>query len=76
MKIEIYKEGEQKEEVLRLSLRQVGSQVLLRAVSANGAPILSGNLIKINSEGVFTACKRVDRTLGLDLDREGKVNVK
>ena len=82
MRIEIFGEEEEKDEVLRLRLVRInrdGQFFSLQAVDADGEKVRCGNLLHIEVEdkgGVtFTRSMGVSNTLGLDLDESSQIKI-
>jgi hypothetical protein len=76
MKLEIYNQIKQKEEMpVRLALKQKGDNILVCAVDKNGDIVPGGCLISFQPSGKVIQHCLVSPYLGFDLDDDGQIKI-
>jgi len=70
MKVEVYSEPTEPEQVLRLALEEREDGVWLVAVDKHGTPVYRGSILSVNNEGVISLCPNVNEDIGLELTED------
>ena len=75
MRLEVFKEPDPEESVLRVRLVQDGEDATLRAVDEYGRRLPGGNLFTLFLDGI-ARCVSVDKSIGFPLDDRGRVIIR
>lgn len=72
MKLRVYRKDENKEEIVRLALREENGTVMLHEVDKDGNPTGYGNILVVRADGVIERCSSC-YVPGLQKDGRGRV---
>lgn len=73
MELEVYREAEPRDSVVRLRLKPGGGCVTVEAVDENGRRVPAGNLLTFQADGTIHLVPGVNTGLGFQLDASGRI---